>query len=219
MVFVSIESTTANTVVVHIVEDDPDVRLAVASLLRVLQVEARAYASAEEFLAAYDTTTVGCLILDLLLPGSSGLELLSHLARTSTMLPTLVLSGNGDIERVVRSIQRGAVDFLEKPVDPSRLLAAVGSMAVQAAPMAQERRELRRLQAVYETLTAREREVHALLAQGMTAKQIARLLKMSIRTAHIHRTNVMRKFGSETLVQLADQAAKLRLARERATQP
>lgn len=202
------DGPAAAGVVVHLVDDDPGVRNALAGSLQRLGHPVRAHASAEEFLAAYDPSSADCLVLDVALPGMNGLDLLTELARRGEMLPTLVLSANADVERIVTAIQRGAIGFQQKPPDPTKFFAHVAAMVEAGARMAEERRALRRIRAALATLTPREVEVYRLLARGCTAKQVARELSMSIRTAHIHRTNVFRKLHVENAVELAQAAAR-----------
>lgn len=198
----------AASAAVHLVDDDPGVRAALGSALVRVGHPVCAHASAEEFLAAYDPLRADCLVLDVALPGMNGLDLLTELARRGDMLPTLVLSANADVERIVTAIQRGAIGFQQKPPDPERFFAHVATMVEAGQKMAAERRSLRQLRHDLTTLTPRETEVYLLLGRGCTAKQVACELSMSIRTAHIHRTNVFRKMHVENAVELAQLAAR-----------
>jgi FixJ family two-component response regulator len=138
----------------------------------------------------------------------SGLELLTHLEHHTLRLPTLVLTAHPDVDKAVLSIQRGAIGILQKPPDPGRLRDHCQTMIQLAEAMAVARRELRQLQRHVRTLTERELGVFALLGKGFSTKQVARSLDISIRTAHIHRANVMRKLGAETLSRVAMLAAR-----------
>jgi FixJ family two-component response regulator len=213
----SIHRATARerAVTFHLVDDDPDVRRALRSLLQRFDDPIRAYDSAEQFLAAYDPVLPQVLVLDIVLPGMTGLELLTTLARRSELLPTLVLSAGADVERVVTAMQSGAVGFLAKPPDPQRFLEYVERLLERAEPMAAERTTLRWLQACEQRLTPREREAFAQLARGMSTKQVAHALGTSTRTAHIHRTNVLAKFGTESPFDLVQIAERLRQAEQR----
>ena len=193
----------------HVVEDHADTRQSIAGFLRTRRHEVLGHASAEAFLAAYEPARAECLVLDLSLPGMDGFQLLATLRQRCDFLPTLVLSGDAAVERVVRSMQCGAIGFLAKPPRPEVMLEHAALMAEQAATCAADRIHLRRLQELRRKLTGRETEVLALVARGMTAKQIAHELDLSLRTAHIHRTNVLRKFGVESAVELARRAAIL----------
>jgi FixJ family two-component response regulator len=201
----------------HIVEDQKDTRDAIAAVLRLLPVEVVCHENAELFLQAYDPTAAELLVLDLTLPGMDGFRLLEQLMARCEFLPTLVMSGDAAVERVVLAMRRGAVGFLAKPPQPQQLLDQVERMVPQAASFAAERVELRRLQELRRKLTERETEVFAFVARGMTAKQIAHELELSLRTAHIHRTNVLRKFGVESAVDLAAMARRLEAAAQAAS--
>ncbi len=210
-------ATQTGHVRIHIVEDQKDTREAIAGVLRLLPVEVVCHESAELFLQAYDPTAAELLVLDLTLPGMDGFHLLEHLMARCELMPTLVMSGDAAVERVVLAMRRGAVGFLAKPPQPQQLLDQVERMVPQARTFAAERVELRRLQELRRKLTERETEVFGLMARGMTAKQIAHELELSLRTAHIHRTNVLRKFGAETAVDLASMSRRLVAAAQAAT--
>ena len=199
------------TTPIHIVDDDPAACEALTSLVQRAGLPTVSHSSAEEFSLAYDPDRTAALVLDVLLPGVSGLDLLGELEDTAMMLPTLVLSAEPDIERVVLAIQRGAVGFLPKPPDPGRLLELLGQMVAKAEPMAAHRRQAKSVQDALHTLTPREREVFDLLLLGRSAKQIAHDLELSPRTAHIHRMNVLRKLRVETVFELHRVAGRLRL--------
>ncbi|MEQ1635035.1 MAG: response regulator [Planctomycetota bacterium] len=202
---------TPPTVLLHIVEDDAIVRASLEDLVRGVAQHVAAHDSAEAFLAAYEPLAPSALLLDVTLPRMNGLELLEHLDRHHLMLPTIVLSADAEVQRVVSAIRSGAVDFMTKPPDPRRLLHQVEALLANAEPEARIRRQALQYQQGYDGLTPREREVFLLVAQGATTKQIALKLGLQLRTAHIHRTNVMRKFETETTVELAHIAYQLRV--------
>lgn len=195
-------------ITVHVVDDDATVRASLQPFLQRLGCTVCCHASAEEFLAGHDPAGSECLVLDVALPGMNGLELLQHLAARHSMLPTLVLSANADVESVVTAIQRGAVGFQQKPPHPQRLVEHVQAMAAKAGAMAAERADLARLAAALRTLTPREAQAFPLLARGMSTKQIALTLGISIRTAHIHRLHVFRNLRVENAVELVPLAAR-----------
>lgn len=201
---------------VHVVDDDPGVCVGVASVLAELDCRVECHGDAESFLDAFCVEQPECLILDIGLPGMGGLQLLRRLARDSIQLPTVMLSAATDVGNVVTAIQSGAAGFIEKPPVPSELLAAVQGLFPLAMQMATARARLRRLLDVVERLTDREREVFALLGEGLSAKQVAHRLGLSVHTAHIHRRNVLLKIGVETPLELVQAANELRAARERA---
>lgn len=193
----------------HIVEDDVVVGQCLASLVADQVDEVLLHGSAEEFLERYDRDSACALLLDVSLPGMDGLKLLEILDDERSMLPTLVMSADAAAQRVVAAIRRGAVDFLPKPLEPRTLIHRVGQLVAKVGPATARRRLRRHRLRALERLTPREREVFDLLARGASAKQIAGLLGMQLRTAHIHRTNVLRKFEAETPVELAHIAALL----------
>jgi two-component system response regulator FixJ len=199
-------------VITHIVDDDGAVREVLAQVLSRWTSRIELHATAESFRTAYDAAQPACLLLDVALPGMSGLDLLDDLRRRAIMLPTLVLSASADVERVIASMHLGAVGFLQKPPEPLRLLDYVQRMVAAAGPMAHERRVLDFLVGTARTLTPRERQVFERVAAGRSTKQVAHELGMSIRTAHIHRTNVMVKFDVETLIDLVRCHDRLRAA-------
>ena len=153
-------------------------------------------------------------MLDLEADDANAPRVFDLLGSSATRLPTLVLSLGQDVDRIVAAIQSGAVAFVEKPARPERLRERMEQLLVAAPAAATTRRELRRLTSARKRLTAREAQVFDLLGRGMTAKQIAGELGVSIRTAHIHRTNVMLKFGIETPVEMVHAVARLREAAE-----
>ena len=188
--------------VVFVVDDDPDVRDALGLLLRVRGYEAALFASAEDFLAVLTTTASGCLVADIRMPGMSGLELQQELARRGSLLPVVVLTGHGDVDSARCALRAHAVDFLTKPFKESDLLAAIEQgFALERERLAQTR-AVAEGQALVATLTAREREVAALLATGAQNLAIARQLNISPRTVEIHKARCMEKLGARSLADL-----------------
>ncbi len=162
-----------------------------------------AHASAEDFLAALPADASGCLLLDLRLPGMSGLELQAELNRRGTRLPIVFLTGHGDVPASVRALKGGAFDFLEKPVPAETLLDRVHEALRLAAEQSRHAREDRAQTRRLERLTAREREVMLLAVAGNTSKAIAKQLGISHRTVELHRSRVMQKTGAANLIELA----------------
>jgi FixJ family two-component response regulator len=196
---------------VHVVDDDPSMRTALARLLRSAGFEARAYASAAEFLVADVDASEGpgCVVLDVKLPGMSGMELQAALTRRQRSLPIVFLTGRGDIDTSVQAMKAGAVDFLTKPVRRGPLLAAIqAALARDAAERDRLQRE-RDLKDRYTALTAREREVLARVVAGMLNKQIADQLGVAIRTVKAHRAQVMAKMQAASLADLVHMADQL----------
>ena len=195
--------------IVHVVDDDEDTRKATARLLAAAGFEARTYASAGEFLRAIESESTGCIVLDVRLPDQTGLDLQATLAGRAVPLPIVFLTGHGEIRDTVRAIQRGAVDFLTKPVDGEVLLAAVRrALALdESARAAHVRHESLRRR--YERLTPREREVFVHLIGGQLNKQVAADLEITERTIKFHRASILEKLEVDSMAELARLAVDL----------
>ena len=196
-------------VVVHIVDDDDSMRVALQRLLSAAGYEARAYASAGDFLIAADDPPSGCLLLDLHMPGPDGLALQEVLRRRGHSLPTVFLSGRGDIASSVRALKAGASDFLTKPVQAGVLLEAVRAALEADAPLRAERERRRLLLQRHSTLNERERVVLREVVQGALTRQIADALGVSERTVKACRAAVMEKMGARSLQELVRISARL----------
>jgi two-component system, LuxR family, response regulator FixJ len=206
-------SSASPTPIIHVVDDDPSFRTAVTRLLRAAKYEVRGYASAAEFLDSDPCAEPGCILLDLQMPGVSGLDLQESLARMEERLPVIFLTGHGDIPASVRAMKAGAVDFLTKPVRREALLRAVqNALGIDAKGRA-ARAVLRELQDRYEKLTPREREVLAHVVSGKLNKQIASDLGAAERTIKAHRASIMEKLGVQSVAEL------VRLAQELGIEP
>ncbi|QJR10835.1 Response regulator protein TodT [Usitatibacter rugosus] len=195
--------------IVHVVEDDRSVRSALTRLLKIAGFEARGYSSAGEFLVSERDATPGCIVLDVGLPGLTGIELQAALQRERDPRPVIFLTGRGNIDMGVTAMKAGAVDFLTKPVDRERLLGAVET-ALQRGARAQARDDEERiLRERLDRLTAREREVFDRVVQGKLNKQIAFELGTSVRTVKAHRAQVMRKMEVGSLAELVSASDRL----------
>ena len=194
--------------IVHVVDDDEDVRKGTARLITAAGFRARTYASASDFLDVIEPDSPGCVILDLRLPDHSGLDLQAALARRGVPIPIVFVSGHGAIPDSVRAIQGGAVDFLTKPVDAKVLLAAVERALAQDEERAMRDRkdDLRKR---YERLTAREREVFLHLIRGQLNKQVAADLQITERTIKLHRANLLQKLEVGSMAELVRLAVDL----------
>jgi len=195
--------------IVHVVEDDRSVRAALTRLLKLAGFEARSYASASEFLVTERDPAPGCIVLDVGLPGLTGIELQAALQREGDPRPIIFLTGRGSIDMGVSAMKAGAVDFLTKPVDRERLLDAVET-ALARGIVAQARDAVERgLRERLERLTAREREVFDRVVQGKLNKQVAFELGTSVRTVKAHRAQVMLKMEVDSLAELVSAADRL----------
>ena len=195
-------------VVVHVIEDDESSRIASSRLLRNAGYEVRVYSTSDEFLAQ-PPSDAGCLILDLHLPGPSGLDLQERLTTNENPLPIVFLTGHGDVPKSVRAMKAGAVDFLTKPVDAPVLLEAVARAITQDAENRAVRARRQDARGRYDRLTAREREVFAHLISGQLNKQIGFDLGITERTTKIHRHQVLTKMEADSIAELVRIAGDL----------
>lgn len=195
---------------VHVVDDDHAFRKAIGRLLTAAGHTPRLYASAPEFLASHDTNAPACVILDLRMPGPTGLDLQSALAGRSDAHPVIFLSGHGDIPSTVRAMRAGAVDFLTKPVQTATLLAAIHKALERDLERAEHSARLADVKHRYGLLTPRERQVMAGVVAGKLNKQICFALHAAERTIKTHRARVMEKMEAHSvadLVRLSEELA------------
>ncbi|TGD97726.1 response regulator transcription factor [Methylobacterium nonmethylotrophicum] len=197
---------------VFIVDDDSDLRDALSGLFRSVDLATTAYASAAEFLSTPRSDGPGCLVLDVRMPGLSGLDFQAQLAGLGIHLPVILMTGHGDIPMSVRAMKAGAVDFLTKPFRDQDMLDAVTAALARDAERRSRDTGLQAMRTAYETLTAREREVFLHVTAGLMNKQIAGLLDLSEITIKIHRGHVMRKMEARSLAELVRMAQALGIA-------
>jgi FixJ family two-component response regulator len=196
---------------VFIVDDDPAIRESLVSLLRSVGLEARALASVPEFLNSPRPDGPTCLVLDVRLPGRSGLDLQRELSAANIQLPVIFITGHGDIPMSVRAMKGGAIEFLTKPFRDQDLLDAIDIGLTRDRERRESDRELRTLAERFETLTSREREVMSYVVTGRLNKEIAGDLGISEITVKVHRAQVIRKMNADSLPELARMADKLKL--------
>jgi FixJ family two-component response regulator len=203
-------SSVSEKPIVHVVDDDDSLRKAVTRLLHAAGYDVRAYASAGDFaLASREKNKRGCVLLDVRMPGPSGLELQEALAREDEPLPVIFLTGHGDVPTSVRAMKAGAVDFLTKPIKRDVLLNAVRAALARDVRLHTSREQLRDIRMRFAKLTPREREVFDLVVAGRLNKQIAVELGMAERTVKAHRGQVMAKMQVTSVAELVHLADKM----------
>jgi FixJ family two-component response regulator len=202
--------------VVFVIDDDASVRGGLEDLLRSVGLAVESFGSAQEFLALKRPDAPGCIVLDVRLPGASGLEFQRVLTESSIHLPIIFISGHGDIPMSVRAIKSGAIEFLTKPLREQELLDAVQAGIERDRVRRQEAKLVAELRERFVSLTSREQEVFALVITGRPNKQIAYELQLSEMTVKVHRSQGMHKMGARSLVDLARMADKLGVTATRA---
>ncbi len=196
---------------VFVVDDDSSVRSALSSLLRSVGLEVEVFASAQELLASSQLDAAACLVLDVRLPGSSGLELQRHLAASGMHVPIIFMTAHGDIPMSVKAIKAGAVEFLPKPFREQDLLDAIHQAIERDRARRADERDRNALAARFASLTPREQEVMVWVISGRLNKQIAADLGTSEVTVKIHRSHVMRKMKAASVADLVRMASRIGL--------
>jgi FixJ family two-component response regulator len=194
---------------VFVVDDDEAMRDSIACLLESVHLPSRMFSDASAFLEFCDPHQQGCVVLDIRMPGMSGMELLENLRANGVTLPIIIITGHGDVPLAVRALKLGAFDFVQKPFNPDDLLDRVHAALQQVRERRQEDRRLDRLRSHFDTLTGREREIMELVVAGDPSKVIGAKLGISSRTVDIHRSNIMRKLNVRTVAELVQSRLSL----------
>lgn len=193
---------------VFIVDDNPAVRDAIRWLVQQVGLNAKTYASAQEFLAAFKPGMRGCLVLDIRMPGLSGLDLQDKLVQAGIQLPVIIVTGHGDVPITVRAMKAGAFEFLQKPFNDQALLDAIQSALEKYTQLWEQKDRMSQTSRNLESLTPREREILEQLRHGKLNKVIAGDLGLSVRTVEGHRAKIMEKMGARTVGQLLEMVMK-----------
>jgi len=196
------KSIAVNEPTVFIVDDDQAVVRSLRWLIESVKVRVETYASAQSFIDDYDSAMSGCLVLDVRLPGMSGIELQERLAAQRIRIPIIFITGHGDVQMAVRAVQAGAFDFVEKPFNDQDLLDRIQKAITRDTEQRDKEAYRTQLRALFASLTPREREVLDLVVEGMSNKAIANSLGLSAKTVEVHRAKVMDKMHARSVSDL-----------------
>lgn len=199
-------SVETETPTIFVVDDDDAMRESLEFLLESVEMPVRTFASAQEFLDAYQPGLPGCLLLDVRMPGMGGLELQDRLRESGVRIPVIVMTGYADVPMAVRAMQAGALDFIEKPLNEQRLLERISQALEQDEETRRSRDRIEPIRERLERLTPREHEILELVVQGLLNKQVASRLSLSVKTVEQHRARVMEKMEAGSLAELVRMA-------------
>ena len=207
------EPASSEEPIVFVVDDDASVRRSLANLFQSVGLKVEVFGSAPEMLHSKLPDVASCLVLDIRLPGLSGLDFQTELAKANIRMPIIFMTGHGDIPMTVRAMKGGAADFLTKPFRDQEILDAVVTAIERNRKQREADKIVANLQALFETLTSREREILAFVASGLMNKQVAAELGLAEITVKIHRGHIMKKMGARSLADLIKMAETLGIRR------
>ncbi len=202
----------ADSPTVHVVDDDPEVRRAISLLAQSVELKVATFTSGQDFLERFSSDQPGCLILDVRMPGMTGLELQQKLIEKGCQIPTILLTAHAEVPMATQAMRAGAVDVIQKPYSPQLLLERIYEAIELDVEVRRKQKERAKIHELVEVLSPREREVMNLLSVGHSTKQIAKRLEISIKTVDNHRSNVLGKMGMDNTAQLARQIAQVEMA-------
>jgi two-component system, LuxR family, response regulator FixJ len=198
-----------DTATIFVVDDEASVRQALTEMLSVFGYNVEAHQTAEGLLQSLDPRQVGCIVADVRMPGMDGIALVHELSRKNIVIPVVVFSGHADIAMAVAAIKAGAEDFIEKPIDDSKLVAAINRGLARRFEAQQQQESIQDLRARFERLTPREVQVFDLVVEGHTSASIGNMLKISARTVESYRVQIMEKMSAASIAVLVRNAARL----------